>query len=106
MKIYYQGVLAKRAGGRHNESNFKKFINMFTTWNDRLVSISPEGIYLCLPSNLEIEDTIMFSSTFSFLYGEAATGFAYGLVINSSQRILSLDARNIFNLVQMVRFLS
>lgn len=81
-------------------------MNNFTAWNDRLVSISPEGIYVCSPSNLDIEDTIMFSSTFSFLYGQAATGFHYGLVINSSQRILSLDAHNLFNLVHMVRFLS
>jgi phospholipase D1/2 len=47
----------------------------------------------------------MFSSTFSVLYGEAATGHNYGIVINSSQRILSLDAKNVFNLCLFLRFL-
>lgn len=79
---------------------------MITAWNDRLFSITSQGIYLCELNCLDVEDTLMFSSTFSFLYGEAATGYPYGIVINSSQRILNLDARNIFNLVLVVRFLS
>jgi phospholipase D1/2 len=59
-----------------------------------------------MEDNLTIEDSMMFSSTFSMLYGESATGYEYGLVINASQRILSLDSKNVFNMVQFVRFLS
>ena len=34
----------------------------------------------------------MFSSTFSILYGQAATDEKYGVIVNSSQRILSVNA--------------
>ena len=71
-----------------------------------MVSITPEGIYMTEENSLHIEDTLMFSSTFTVLYGEAATGHDYGVVINSSQRILNLDAKNIFNLCLFIRFLS
>lgn len=46
VKIYYQGILDKKAGGRHNEGSFQKVLNFFNSWEERLVSITQQGIYL------------------------------------------------------------
>ena len=48
---------------------------------------------------------IQYSASFSLQYGEAETGYTYGIVINSAHRILSIDSLNIFNLIYFVYFL-
>lgn len=45
-----------------------------------------------------------FSVGFKLLYGEAETGYTYGIVLNSAHRILSIDAGNIFNMTYFVYF--
>lgn len=54
MKLYYQGRLDKKAGGRHNESSFKKLFNLLSSWDDRLVTITQQGVYLTTADSLEI----------------------------------------------------
>ena len=48
---------------------------------------------------------IPYSVGFSLLYGEAETGYPYGIILNSSHRVLSIDAVNIFNFTYFVYFL-
>lgn len=48
---------------------------------------------------------LQYSVSFSLQYGEAETGYTYGIVVNSAHRVLSLDAVNIFNLTYFVYFL-
>ena len=47
---------------------------------------------------------IPFSVGFKLLYGEAETGYTYGIMLNSAHRVLSMDAGNIFNMTYFVYF--
>ena len=38
-------------------------------------------------------------------YGEAETGYTYGIMLNSSHRLLNIDADNIFNFTYFVYWL-
>ena len=48
---------------------------------------------------------IPYSVGFRLFYGQAETGYTYGIVLNSSHRILSIDAGDIFNLTYFVYWL-
>jgi phospholipase D1/2 len=49
---------------------------------------------------------LIFSTTFGFVCGEAATGYAFGVLVNSSHRALQLDAEDVFTLGLFVHFLA
>ena len=74
-----------------------------TKWSSRFFTITSEGIYYTANENdYTIEEMIPFSVGFSLLHGESQTGYTYGIVINSSHRVLSVDASNIYNLTYFV----
>jgi len=62
--------LNKKAGGRHNESNFSKMITYFTSWKHKYFSITSEGFYYTdSEDTFEIKEMIPFNQTFTILYG-------------------------------------
>lgn len=98
--------MLKRAGGRHDESGLRKLLNYFTSWEERFFTISGEGVSLTeFEGSEDLLDSLLFTTTFSFLYGQASTGYPYGIILNSSHRVLHIDAQDVFTLAYFVHFL-
>lgn len=70
MSIFKQMFLRKRAGGRHNESAWKKAMSYFINWNRKYFTITSEGVYFTdSDEDFRIEEMIPFSVGFKLLYG-------------------------------------
>jgi hypothetical protein len=107
MYVYFQTYLSKRNWGRHNESGFKKMFNFLASWERRFFTITKDGLYFTPDEHShEIQDNLIYSTTFGFTCGEAATGYPYGVLVNSSHRALQLDAGDVFTLGLFVHYLS
>lgn len=62
-------------------------------WSKRFFTITSEGVYFTSgDEDFRIEEMIPFSEGFKLLYGEAETGYTYGIILNSSHRMLNIDA--------------
>jgi hypothetical protein len=107
MKVYYQVAMTKKAWGRHGESGLKKLFSFLASWDECFFTISAEGIHFTESDESSfILDHLIFSTTFSFIYGPEATGYSYGIIINSSHRVLQMEAKNIFDMVLFLFFLT
>ncbi len=65
----------------------------FVSWRHKFFTITNEGIYYTDTDNsFSIKEIILFNQSFSLLHGEIKTGYTYGIVLNSSHRVLQIDA--------------
>lgn len=81
--------------------------NFLASWERRFFTVTKEGVYFTADeNNYDILDNLIFSTTFGFACGEAATGYRYGVLVNSSHRALQLDAEDVYTLGLFVHFLS
>jgi hypothetical protein len=81
--------------------------NFLASWEKKYFTITKEGVYFTdYEASYEIQDNLIFSTTFSFSCGEASAGYQYGILINSSHRALQLDAEDIFTFGLFAHFLS
>ena len=81
--------------------------NFLASWERRFFTITKDGLYFTPNEHShEIQDNLIFSTTFGFTCGQAATGYPYGVLVNSSHRALQLDAGDVFTLGLFVHYLS
>lgn len=93
MVTYFQRNLIKKAGGRHTESSLSRIMNNFISWRHKFFTITNEGLYYTdEEDSFNIKEMLLFNESFSLSHGEIKTGYTYGLILNSSHRILQVDA--------------
>lgn len=103
-KVYKEGFLFKRSGGRYSESRFQTYSGLICKrWLKRWFIISEEGLLYTVDSNSnKIREMLMFDQSFRIEYGRKLTGSYLGLTVITPTRKLNLKACDLFQAVDWI----
>ena len=89
-KVFKQGFVRKRIGGKYNESKIRVWVKACCTcWKKRWTAISEEGIfYSSYPEDdiTGVRDMLFFDRTIHIKFGYKLTGKKYGLTVYTTAK--------------------